>query len=141
MLLPAENRGKVGNIVRKQGPQFKELYHRLVVGLPGVRWPMEESMIQQDTSPKARSAHLKKLPKGLLERVKRNYAMRLDNAAELQADEGVYWIHLAGDKGLPPANEHILYSYAQLSGFLLTPVAPADLRSLRPRKIPSASIA
>ncbi|EDR13781.1 uncharacterized protein LACBIDRAFT_245089 [Laccaria bicolor S238N-H82] len=30
MMLPAENRGKVGNIVRKQSPQFKELYHRLV---------------------------------------------------------------------------------------------------------------
>jgi translocator assembly and maintenance protein 41 len=101
MLLPAENRGKVGNIVRRQGPQFKELYHRLVVGLPGVHWPVKESRIQQDTSPKARSAHLKKLPKGLLERVKRNYAMRLDNVAELQADEGVYWIHLAGDKDLP----------------------------------------
>lgn len=27
--------------------------------------------------------------------------MRLDNVAELQADEGVYWIHLAGDKDLP----------------------------------------
>lgn len=100
MLLPTENRGKVGNIVRKQGPQFKELYHRLVVGLPGVHWPVRESRIQQDASPKARSAHLRKLPKGLLERVKRNYSMRLDNVAELQADESVYWIHLAGDENL-----------------------------------------
>jgi len=101
MLLPAENRGKVGNIVRKQGPQFKELYHRLVVGLPGVHWPLKESRIQQDVSPKARSAHLRKLPKGLLERVKRNYAMRLENVEELQADEGMYWMHLAGDANLP----------------------------------------
>lgn len=101
MLLPAENRGKVGNIVRRQAPQFKELYHRLVVGLPGVHWPIRESRIQQDGSPKARAAHLRKLPKGLLERVNRNYAMRLDNVVELKADEGVYWVHLAGDDSLP----------------------------------------
>jgi translocator assembly and maintenance protein 41 len=101
MFLPAENRGKVGNIVRKQAPQFKELYHRLVVGLPGVHWPIRESAIRQDGSPKTRAAHLRKLPKGLLDRVKRNYAMRLDNVAELQADEGVYWVHVAGDEDLP----------------------------------------
>ena len=99
MLLPAENRGKVGNIVRMQAPQFKELYHRLVVGLPGVHWPIRESRIEQDGSAKARAALLRKLPKGLLERVKRSYAMRLDNV--LEADEGVYWMHLAGDKQLP----------------------------------------
>ena len=97
MLLPAENRGKVGNIVRMQGSQFKELYHRLVVGLPGVHWPIRESRIQQDGNPKARAAHLRKLPKVLLERVKRNY----NSVVELQADEGVYWAHLAGDDNLP----------------------------------------
>lgn len=101
MLLPAENRGKVGNIVRKQAPQFKELYHRLVVGLPGVHWPVGESRIEQDGSAKARAALLRKLPRGLLERVRRNYAMRSDNVLELQADEGVYWVHLAGDEQLP----------------------------------------
>jgi len=100
MLLPAENRGKVGNIVRKQGPQFKELYHRLVVGLPGVHWPVESTVIQQDVSPRARSAHLKKLPSNLLTGVKNNYSGQGLNP-ELQADESAYWVHLAGDEKLP----------------------------------------
>ena len=65
-----------------------------------MHWPVKESRIRQDVSPKARSAHLRKLPKGLLKRVKRNYAMTLDNV-ELQADEGVYWVHLAGDEKFP----------------------------------------
>jgi len=100
MLLPAENRGKVGNIVRKQGPQFKELYHRLVVGLPGVHWPVESTVIQQDVSPRARSAHLKKLPSNLLTGVKNNYSRQGLNP-ELQADESAYWVYLAGDEKLP----------------------------------------
>jgi len=100
MLLPTENRGKVGNIVRKQGPQFKELYHRLVVGLPGVHWPVESTMIQQDVSPRARSAHLRKLPSNLLVAVKNNYSRHGLNS-ELEADESVYWVHLAGDERLP----------------------------------------
>jgi len=99
MMLPAEDRGKVGNIVRKQSPQFKELYHRLVVGLPGVHWPEHLSAIQQDVSARARSAHLKKLPLNLLMGVKNNYSRRsLD--PELEADESAYWVHLAGDERL-----------------------------------------
>jgi translocator assembly and maintenance protein 41 len=90
----------VGNIVRKQGPQFKELYHRLVVGLPGVHWPVESTIIQQDVSPRARSAHLKKLPSNLLTGVKNNYSRHGLNP-ELEADESVYWVHLAGDERLP----------------------------------------
>lgn len=66
MFLPAENRNKVGNIVQKQGPQFKELYYRLVTGLPGVDWKDHCTSIVQDTSPNARLAHLRKLPSGLL---------------------------------------------------------------------------
>ena len=69
MLLPAENRNKVGNIVHKQGPQFKELYYRLVTGLPGVHWKNHCTSIVQDTSPNARLAHLRKLPSGLLKSV------------------------------------------------------------------------
>ena len=99
MMLPAENRGKVGNIVRKQSSQFKELYHRLVVGLPGVHWPEHSSVIQQDVSARARSAHLKKLPSNLLKGVKNNYSRRsLD--PELEADESAYWVYLAGDEHL-----------------------------------------
>ncbi|KAJ6613272.1 Mmp37-domain-containing protein [Mycena sp. CBHHK59/15] len=100
MMLPAENRGKVANIVRKQAPQFKELYHRLVVGLPGVHWSAHSSMIQQDTTPHARAAHLKKLPSNLLSGVKNNYD-RSSTAPSFEADESAYWIRLAGDERLP----------------------------------------
>lgn len=102
MMLPAENRGKVGNIVRQQAPQFKELYHRLVVGLPGVHWPAHLSTIQQDTTPHARAAHLKKLPSNLLTGVKNNYD-RSCTTPSYEADESAYWIRLAGDEKLPAA--------------------------------------
>ncbi|KAJ7505310.1 mitochondrial matrix Mmp37-domain-containing protein [Mycena galericulata] len=102
MLLPAENRNKVSNIVRHQAPQFKELYHRLVVGLPGVHWPAHLSTIQQDTSPHARAAHLKKLPANLLTGVKNNYD-RSAPTPSYEADESAYWIRLAGDERLPAA--------------------------------------
>ncbi|KAF8195560.1 mitochondrial matrix Mmp37-domain-containing protein [Pholiota molesta] len=100
MLLPAENRGKVANIVRKQSPQFKELYHRLVVALPGVHWPSDSSTIQQDVSARARSAHLKKLPSNLLTGVKTNYSRHHSNT-QWQTDESAYLVHLAGDERLP----------------------------------------
>ena len=102
MWLPAENRGKVMNMVRKQGPQFKELYYRLVVGLPGVHWPSHSTTIQQDTTPQARAAHLRKLPSNLLGRVKDNFAQNDPEAQVIfEADESVYWAHLAGDERLP----------------------------------------
>lgn len=100
MVLPGENRGKVGNIVRKQGPQFRELYYRLVTGLPGVHWPAESSTIQQDTSPLARVAHLKKLPAVLLTRVRGRYASNTSIPA-LETDETAYWQRIAGDEHLP----------------------------------------
>lgn len=46
MSLPAENKGKIGNIVRAQGPQFRDLYHRLASGLPGVHWHAHSSSIE-----------------------------------------------------------------------------------------------
>ena len=46
MALPAENRSKVQNIVAKQSPQFKELYQRLVNGLPGVHWAAGSGLIE-----------------------------------------------------------------------------------------------
>ncbi|KAF8743759.1 hypothetical protein AX14_000726 [Amanita brunnescens Koide BX004] len=102
MWLPAENRGKVANIVRKQGPQFRELYHRLVVGLPGVHWPSHSATIQQDTAAQAKAAHLKKLPSNLLGRVKDNFS-RKDHEVQclFEANENVYWARLAGDERLP----------------------------------------
>jgi mitochondrial translocator assembly and maintenance protein 41 len=98
MVLPGENRGKVGNIVRKQSPQFKELYHRLVVALPGVHWSPHSSTIQQDISPQTRANHLKKLPSNLLTRVTHHYADA--HLPSREADEGVYWSRMAADKEL-----------------------------------------
>lgn len=98
MILPAENRGKVGNIVRKQGPQFKELYQRLVVGLPGTHWPTHQSEIQQDTSARARSFHLRKLPHNLLTRVQRRFAERGVSEELAREDENAYWMRLAADE-------------------------------------------
>jgi mitochondrial translocator assembly and maintenance protein 41 len=99
MILPAENRGKVGNIVRKQTSQFKELYHRLVTGLPGVHWPAHLETIEQDVTPHARSAHLKKLPSNLLSSVRNYYSDAC--LPSIEADESAYWVRLAGDKQLP----------------------------------------
>lgn len=99
MLLPAENRGKIGNIVRKQGPQFHELYRRLVVGLPGVHWGGASGVIRQDVSAKARSAHLKKLPAELLTRVQNNYSR--SGCPPPGGDDSAYWVKLAGDERLP----------------------------------------
>ncbi|EGN97858.1 hypothetical protein SERLA73DRAFT_109095 [Serpula lacrymans var. lacrymans S7.3] len=98
MFLPAENRGKVDNIVRRQEAQFTELYQRLVVGLPGIRW--EGNVIEQDLSSQARVKHLRKLPEELLSRVRRNYDQRMDGAMKRGADEGVWWLNVAGDPSL-----------------------------------------
>ncbi|KIK52030.1 hypothetical protein GYMLUDRAFT_64444 [Collybiopsis luxurians FD-317 M1] len=95
MILPAENRNKVGNMVRTQGPQFKELYHRLVVGLPGVHWPAHLHNIQQDVSPQARSLHLRKLPVNLL------FHLKLRYGEQKKEEENAYWVRLAGEEKLP----------------------------------------
>ena len=100
MMLPAENRGKVGNIVKKQSPQFRELYHRLVVALPGVHWAPDSAVLEQDTSAKARAAHLRKLPAGLLDRVKGSYEQKGLVLKDFEGDEAAYWVKLAGDERL-----------------------------------------
>ncbi|KAI0786824.1 Mmp37-domain-containing protein [Abortiporus biennis] len=100
MLLPAENRGKVGNIVRKQAPQFKELYHRLVVALPGVHWPSQSETIQQDLSAANRANHLRKLPSNLLTHLTGHYS-RVEDLPHRESDENVYWSKLATEKDLP----------------------------------------
>ena len=92
MLLPAENRNKVGNIVQTQGPQFKELYYRLVTGLPGVHWKNHCTSIVQDTSPNARLAHLRKLPSSLLKRVA-SPPQNVEDATE-------YWVQLSSKRDL-----------------------------------------
>lgn len=98
MLLPAENRAKIGNIVTRQEDQFRELYWRLAHGLPGVRWPGDAGVVEQDTSPHARAAHLKKLPQGLLCRVHERMEGR---GPAREADESAYWLRIAGDETLP----------------------------------------
>lgn len=113
MILPAENRNKVANIVGKQMGQFRELYRRLGAALPGVHWGVESTtlgvgigndgaMMEQDLDPKVRVMHLRKLPVGLASRVDGWYAVR---AAELglpskEADEEAYWKAVAGDRRL-----------------------------------------
>ncbi|TFK89552.1 Mmp37-domain-containing protein [Polyporus arcularius HHB13444] len=119
MLLPAENRGKVGNIVRKQAPQFKELYHRLVVALPGVHWPEHSATIQQDTSPQARAAHLRKLPSNLLQHVTTHYSSQ-SSIPPKEADESVYWAKLAGDASLPSVIERELHNIVRAPSAIQT---------------------
>ncbi|CCM00647.1 uncharacterized protein FIBRA_02684 [Fibroporia radiculosa] len=103
MALPGENRSKVANIVARQQDQFKELYHRLVVALPGVHWPAHLETIHQDITPHARAAHLRKLPSNLLKGVTDHYAAQLPPK---EVDESVYWTRLAGDEGLPGVLDH-----------------------------------
>jgi translocator assembly and maintenance protein 41 len=98
MVLPAENRGKVVNMVARQEVQFRELYWRLAQGLPGVRWRVDSHMIEQDTSAHARAAHLKKLPEGLLTRV---HARAQGRGPPREADECAYWLRVAEDTTLP----------------------------------------
>ena len=103
MVLPAENRKKVTNIVRKQAPQFRELYQRLAVGLPGVHWAVHSPAIEQDVSPHARAAHLKKLPSILRTRIINRYEH--SGIPSREADESAFWIKVAGDIQLPNALE------------------------------------
>ncbi|KAG0697626.1 mitochondrial matrix Mmp37-domain-containing protein [Suillus ampliporus] len=98
MVLPAENRGKVENMVSRQEDQFRELYWRLAQGLPGVRWTPGSKNVEQDTSPHARAAHLKKLPEELLRHVHERAEGR---GPPREADESAYWLRIAGDKELP----------------------------------------
>jgi len=102
MALPAENRGKVANIVGKQQDQFRELYQRLALGLPGVRWAATGE-IEQDVDAKARVLHLRKLPHELAKRVDRWYEVRTEKIGMpgKEADEGAYWRAVAGDERLP----------------------------------------
>ena len=99
MMLPFENRSKVANIVNAQTEQFKELYHRLVVGLPGIEWPLESTKIHQDLSPNTRAAHVRKLPSNLRTRIDRHFAKLAGPPKE--SDETAYWIRVAGDPTLP----------------------------------------
>ncbi|KIJ54144.1 hypothetical protein M422DRAFT_25103 [Sphaerobolus stellatus SS14] len=102
MALPAENRSKVSNIVSQQVDQFRELYRRLGVGLPGVRWDGPGAQIQQDLDPKTRVLHLRKLPAELARRVDGWYSMRTVDLEmpSKEADEDAYWKAIAGDPRL-----------------------------------------
>ncbi|PCH40065.1 Mmp37-domain-containing protein [Wolfiporia cocos MD-104 SS10] len=117
MALPGENRGKVDNIVGRQQEQFKELYHRLVVALPGVHWPSHMATIEQDTSPHARAAHLRKLPSNLLKGVTQHYASEVPPK---EADESVYWTRIAGDEKLPHVLEHEMAKHVRQSSAVQT---------------------
>ncbi|CCO26311.1 Mitochondrial translocator assembly and maintenance protein 41 homolog Short=TAM41 [Rhizoctonia solani AG-1 IB] len=91
----AENPHKVRNIVNAQQGQFRELYHRLVVGLPGVHWAGEK--VEQDASPQARGLLLRKLPSNLRTRIDTRYQALLPEPAPASPsssptrDENVFW--------------------------------------------------
>jgi len=121
MVLPAENRGKVANMVERQEAQFRELYWRLAQGLPGVRWRVDSQMIEQDTSAHARAAHLKKLPDGLLTRV---HSRAQGRGPPREADESAYWLRVAGDTALPS----ILRS--EMSGIVRYPATVQSLKGV-----------
>lgn len=100
--MPGENRGKVNNIVNKQEEQFRELYHRLATGLPGVHWGSSSSTLQQDVTPQARAAHLRKLPANLFKRLESRFVgLGLEHNKE--GDEGAFWVKVGGDDRLAGA--------------------------------------
>ena len=99
MALPFENRSKISNIVNAQTPQFRELYHRLVVGLPGVEWQDGSTTIKQDGSPLTRAAHVRKLPSELRSRIDVRFNGR-PGVPSKESDESGYWAHVAGDASL-----------------------------------------
>ncbi len=102
MLLPAENRSKVRNIVHRQEPQFRELYQRLALGLTGVHWPSVgdgSATIEQDLSPQTRAGLIKKLPSNLLTRIVNHYSRTSPGSRE--ADESAFFLRLAADENLP----------------------------------------
>jgi mitochondrial translocator assembly and maintenance protein 41 len=117
MLLPAENPDKVKNIVKKQDSQFKELYYRLVTGLPGVHWPTNSSQIEQDTSPQARALHLRKLPSNLLSRLTNHYASSSSISAK-EADESAYWAKLAAEEQMSTVIRSGTYSRSRGAEFV-----------------------
>lgn len=93
----AENPHKIQNIVSAQQEQFRELYHRLVVGLPGVHWA--GGNVEQDASPQARALLLRKLPSNLRVRIDTHYQSK-DGSSSSAApaspssptrDENVFW--------------------------------------------------
>jgi translocator assembly and maintenance protein 41 len=99
MALPFENRRKVSNIVNAQIPQFKELYYRLVVGLPGVEWSHDSTTIKQDTSPQVRASHVRKLPSELRGRIDARFTGKSGFPSK-EAEESTYWSRVAGDASL-----------------------------------------
>ncbi|KAA1469844.1 Mmp37-domain-containing protein [Dentipellis sp. KUC8613] len=123
MVLPAENRGKVGNIVRKQREQFRELYYRLVVGLPGVHWPSWSTTIRQDVSPQARAAHLRKLPSNLLAKIRYQY-QREWSIPDNEMAENATWMKIAGDEKLP------LVLHEEMSGIVRYPATIQSLKGI-----------
>lgn len=100
MLLPAENRGKVANIVSAQKPQFTELYRPLLHALPGLQWDEASDVFVQDVSPAARAQHLRKLPSTLLSAVEAQFASKGPLPAK-KTDENSYWSKIAGEDLLP----------------------------------------
>ncbi|QRV86482.1 matrix Mmp37 protein [Ceratobasidium sp. AG-Ba] len=95
----AENPHKIRNIVSAQQAQFRELYHRLVVGLPGVHWAGQNV--------EARAQLLRKLPSNLRTRIDARYQSFENHAAggasSPSRDENVFWQKVGGASDLAEA--------------------------------------
>ncbi|KAG8859652.1 Mitochondrial translocator assembly and maintenance protein 41 [Serendipita sp. 411] len=126
MALPFENRSKISNIVNAQTLQFRELYHRLVVGLPGVEWAEGSNVIKQDASPQTRASHLRKLPSELRNRIDVRFAVKAGIPSK-ESDEAGYWSRVAGDPSLPKA---IQSGWCFSSPHLRSPLADLKLSKL-----------
>lgn len=123
MALPFENRNKVSNIVDTQTPQFKELYYRLIVGLPGIQWAQDSTSVTQDLSPQTRAAHVRKLPSELRKRIDARFTGKTGVPSK-ESDESAFWSHVAADPSLPKTIEQGQQSFfppvhrSLLTGFL-----------------------
>ncbi|KAJ2162084.1 Mitochondrial translocator assembly and maintenance protein 41 [Coemansia sp. RSA 552] len=70
MKIGGENPRKVHNIVEAQLPLFKSRYGSIIEGLPNLEH-IGQGLLQQDMSPKARAAMLRKMPNNFYDRLVR----------------------------------------------------------------------
>jgi len=122
----AENPRKIQNIVSAQQAQFRELYHRLALGLPGVHWAGQN--VQQDTSPQARAQLLRKLPSNLRTSIDTRYqslgGSASGDASSPSRDENVFWQKVGAAPDLTEAME------SEMAAIVKGPATAQSLKGL-----------
>lgn len=122
----AENPHKIQNIVSAQQAQFRELYHRLALGLPGVHWAGQN--VEQDTSPQARAQLLRKLPSNLRTRIDTRYqslgGSASGDASSPSRDENVFWQKVGAAPDLTEAME------SEMAAIVKGPATAQSLKGL-----------